>query len=1195
MNEKERSQSVSIQFIIGPASADHTKELVRQADDWLKQSDENEVFYLVPNHVKFETEINVLQELSNLPPYKDWEHMVSMRLQVFSFSRLAWYFLQNTEKYQKQKLSESGKYMVLRQVLLEIEPELILFRQEINKPGFIEQLIEIFDELQEGYISPKDLEETYLSMGQETHEADIKVKLKDIQLIFDCYTNRLIELDCDGHDLLLSLSEFLMENQQKNIMFIVSGFTNFTAIEKQLIEQLMRVSGEFRIALVLNQKYTQQAPQSIDLFYNTGVLYQELFQLAQMNQLPVLIDKKLTGAVDSKLNVIDEAWQASQKLAKSNPQNKQEGQDVLEIWKCNDSYAEVMSVAKKIRELVASGHYRYQDMVVLTRDIESYQRIIEPVFSSNDIPFYMNQEQEMKHHPLVDFLQSLFNMNQHYYQYRDVLRFLRTELFCPGNQELEASSQWEDFMLSFREQIDYTENVVLAYGYSGNDWIKKQDWKYINYHYGSEEDTLDKDQIIQEKSNDIRHLIRDYVAPFFKKLEKVSLGKEASLVFYDFLIEAGIEKQILFMRDQELLRGNLIKARNHEQAWQSLMTLLDEYTELMGDYLFELKEFIQIFQTGLEGLSFSKVPTTLDQLVVTSMDLVRAKKSKVTFIIGATDQQLPRKIENKTLLTDEERGLIKEQLPVEKHLKKDRTGDSAKEPFVFYLSLLSATEKIILSYPRISETSKEIKISPYLEVLKKSLGVEEQNKSHGFEVNQDINVSDFSTDDVLLSQWIGYKRLLQDENYPAPWLFNQLEKRLLKEKEFKTKRLLSSLEHQNIPENLSPVSVEELYGDTVYASVSKIENFYKCQYKYFLMYGLGLKERDKFELSPAATGDFYHETLDQFFKELIKRELVLSQMTQADIYDLTQAVLMNVLGEDKFAILNTTNRMNYIKYQLEKTIYRVGWSLKRQSERSNMDVIQTEVLFGQALQEISLDSLDFELSQQKKLKVRGKIDRIDKMKIEEDVYLSVIDYKSSKHNFDFVDAYYGLALQMVTYLNVALENAVTLVGEKAKAAGAFYMHVQNPVLTGSEKITDETIDEEMLKAFKYEGILVKEERLLESLDKTIDLGVKSSVYPYEQLKKGTMKSSRFVSEEELDWLIDNNQTKFKEAGEAIFKGSTKLNPAYKGQTRVACEFCPFRSVCQFDVMLKENNYHRIEPLDKEEIMKCQMEEQKNDE
>ena len=1174
---------VSIQFILGTANEEHTKELVCMADEWLKQSSAHEVFYLVPNHVKFETEIHVLKELSERPSYANWENMVSMNLQVFSFSRLAWYFLQNTASYQKQTLTPTAKYMILKQVLIESATDLSLFQFEIDKPGFVEQLVDLFDELQEGFVTYEDLEFLLKELKQDNSHSDEAVKLSDIQKIYANYSEKIIELNSDGHEILLSLAEYLKEKEMQYVMIIVSGFSNFTASEKQLIEALMLSAGEMKISLVLDKGYPHNQPEPFDLFYNTGNLYHELYQLARGKKIPLLFDHKINKRKEEKLAVLDEVWQDSQKISPSKP-TAIENSDWLEVWKCDDPYTEMVSMAKEVRRLVVDEGYRYQDIMILTRDLSLYEKVLGPVLDENKIPYYFNQETEMKHHPLVEFISSLFNMKKNYYQYKDVLRFLRSEIFSPISLEVDSLENWQKEQKNLRKAIDYTENVVLAYGFSGSDWIKEKDWKYIYYQYEGEELTVDKDRVIQDTSNEVRHLIKDHVGQFFKQLDQVTLGKEASFLLYDFMIQAGVEKQLTFMRDLELERGNLVKAKNHEQTWQAFISLLDEYTELMGEFEFVLEDFVQVIKAGLEGLTYSKVPTTLDQLEVTSMDLVRAKKSKVTFIIGATDQQIPRKIENKTLLTDEERGLVKEYLPFDKYLKKDRQGDLAREPFVFYLSLLSATDKVILTYPKSSDGAKELKISPYLNILKKQFKLEEHNKVVGFYEGQEVTENNFSTDDVLLREWLSYKRTIIDEKAQVPWLFNQLEKRLLKELPFKTERLLSSLTHQNIPEKLTPVSVEELYGDTVYASVSKIENFYKCQYKYFLMYGLGLRERDQFELSPAATGDFYHEALDQFFKEIMSEQYILSQMTQEEINKVTEQVLQKVLGQDKFGILNTTNRMNYIKYQLSQTIQRVGWNLKKQSERSNMSVIQTEVLFGQILQDKGLASLDFELGNKKKLKVRGKIDRIDKMTVEEDIYLSVIDYKSSKHNFDFVDAYYGLALQMVTYLNVALNNAVSLVGEEAKAAGAFYMQIQNPIITASEKIDEESLEEELLKSFKYEGILTNEERVLELLDKTMEPGVKSSVYPYQQLKKETMKSSQFVSEEELDWLLKNNQSKYEEAGKAIFSGETNLNPAYKKQKRIACEFCPFRSVCQFDVMLKENNYHRIEEINKEDVI-----------
>lgn len=65
----------------------------------------------------------------------------------------------------------------------------------------------------------------------------------------------------------------------------------------------------------------------------------------------------------------------------------------------------------------------------------------------------------------------------------------------------------------------------------------------------------------------------------------------------------------------------------------------------------------------------------------------------------------------------------------------------------------------------------------------------------------------------------------------------------------------------------------------------------------------------------------------------------------------------------------------------------------------------------------------------------------------------------------------------------------------------------------------------------------------------------------------------------------HNRANMRLAGDKITSGEIKLNPAYKDKERLACQMCPFRSVCTFDVMLQENNYHRLEKLNKEEALR----------
>lgn len=259
---------------------------------------------------------------------------------------------------------------------------------------------------------------------------------------------------------------------------------------------------------------------------------------------------------------------------------------------------------------------------------------------------------------------------------------------------------------------------------------------------------------------------------------------------------------------------------------------------------------------------------------------------------------------------------------------------------------------------------------------------------------------------------------------------------------------------------------EELYGKEIYTSISRMENFYNCEYKYFMQFGLKLKERTVYGLTPAATGDFYHESLDRFFKLLFSNQLSLVNMSDAQRRDFTEKVLQEVFGELRFEILDSSARMNYIRYQLGQTIQKVTWALQKQSKNTGMHPLQTEILFGQIAGAKGITGLELPLSNGGKLHVRGKIDRIDVASEQEDTWLSVVDYKSSGRSFDVTEAYYGMAMQLLTYLDVALMDAVRLTGKAAvKPAGSYYLHVHNPVLTETDDVEKNTLKNLVMMAF----------------------------------------------------------------------------------------------------------------------------------
>lgn len=67
-----------------------------------------------------------------------------------------------------------------------------------------------------------------------------------------------------------------------------------------------------------------------------------------------------------------------------------------------------------------------------------------------------------------------------------------------------------------------------------------------------------------------------------------------------------------------------------------------------------------------------------------------------------------------------------------------------------------------------------------------------------------------------------------------------------------------------------------------------------------------------------------------------------------------------------------------------------------------------------------LPSIAVKLSETEKMNLKGRIDRID-ISSDEDIYVKVVDYKSGNKDFEPAEFYYGLQLQLLLYLNAAMD------------------------------------------------------------------------------------------------------------------------------------------------------------------------------
>lgn len=1186
---------MALQFVLGRL---HTKKktiLFDQMLDWIEEEPDAQVFYLVPDHMKFESEMSILNHIKSKQTTNGSNLAGMINLQVFSFSRLAWYFLQDTALYSHSQLTETGLSMLMRRLLKENEEQLTIFRGESQQQGFVEKTTELFMELRNARVLPNDLEEVISHVFDESpHSKDFSLKLQDISLLYHSFLSHLEGKYIEKEDVLEALIEEVKKRDLSHAKIIIDNFHRFSAQEQELILQLVEHTKDVKVSLVLDKKYATEAPDLNTFFYQTGLTYYRLYQESRLRRLPVLHDQMIAENSDERcdgLNAFEDYWVSSFELTPSSRLVANENNiDRIEIREAESKQAEVLHTATTIKNIVADGNYRYKDVLVVSRTLDEYKMLLDSTFSEMNIPLFIDQAEKMANHALVESIQSLLTIYKRHYRYEDVMRFLRTELFIPlsENESIpkEKSARlsfWHNLTVDWRASVDTLENVMLAYGYEGNDWIKDIDWIYARFHLEEMDEQLDADKVMQERANKTRTVIRSALLPFFKQLKSVTSNREAARVLYQFLERQRFNDQLLNWRDQALEDGDLEDARKHEQVWQTFTQLLDEFVDVLGDEEWSIDTFLSILETGFEQATYSIVPPSIDQVMFTQFDKSRMSCKKIVFILGMTDSQLPLSIENESILTDEDREQLGEFLPENKFLMPSTSGRLANEPFNAYLAFMNASEKLVLSYPVRNDGSGDNRLSPYVERLNRQLSVPITLKYTDAGAGRDDSLETALTFIGSRRQSMGQlvtilrERLDNKSNPPLFWL--KLYQALYKQTASIERRILKSLEYRNIPKRLSPELAEQLYGKDLYLSVSQLESFYLDPYSHFLQYGLKLRERAVQELTPAETGTFFHDALDSIFRTVISKNLSFDQLNEQELNTVTEEVLQELYLNNKFKLLSMSNRMRFIRKQLSQTIQKMVWAMSNQTKRTQMQPKKSEVLFGRLGSKQGVPGLSFPLNTGGNLHVRGKIDRLDTLEMNDELYLSIVDYKSSKKALKFDEIYHGLMMQMLTYLDTAVHYSEDIFGKKAKPAGAFYAHVNNPMLKAADLMKKDWMDV-WLKSYKMDGIILNEDELVEQLDLTLPDSKYSLVYPIEYVKSRDQIKGKLISMEDLDLLLRHNREKIREAGNRILSGENTLSPIYDKKEYTPSVRGIYQPISQFDVLLPngQNQYRDLEAV-----------------
>lgn len=1160
---------MALEILLGKSSSDHEGALLAKMQKTLAQDKAAQAFYLVPNHIKFESEIDVISRLAKLMQ-RQGSAIAIPRVQVFSLSRLSWYYMQNDPLYYEANLSTNAMVMLVEHLLREHREELSLYQNMLTKQGFVSQFAQQLLEVKQSGVTWEKL--TEIAQGLSA-EQTLARKLKDLALIGqeldDNLTSRGQYLNSE---LLTALKVFLATDKVdlKHHYFYINRYSQMTAAERGIVEVLIREAGGVTIALPADRGTASlQDVQEHDLFYRPKQLAKQLRESAQKAEIAVKIEAiQEQRPLSETMRSIEQFWIDYEQQGVTADQWTV-NQDELQIWQTNSLYQEVEQIARTIRQEVAQGRSRYQDYLLVARDLSPYENVLPALFDKYELPFFMDADRSMKSHPLVAFLQGLLSLAPKY-ALTDVLALLKTELLLPAGVDIK----------DYREALAITENYALAKNIAGRRFMNDEVWHY-DQSVMDDEDLVVREQIaVKDQQLALIHdQMSQVVAPWLAQLAQSHDASELARLVYQFMIDQGVDQRLLAWRDAAVKANHLEEAQQPEQVWRTLMALLDDFVEVFGHDEMSQSQLADILAAGFENAKYTGIPATMDQVRVSESGIVQGQDYQTVIVFGATANQLPATVANTALLNDTDRATLATWLPEDNHLQETAERQMATETLLMYSAFMSAQQRLIWSYAT-TDGDKEQHASTYITRLQKQFELPVERFAALPDPKTDLVLPFIGSPKSTLAQLVVVNRIAKHERVPLSPAWQQLQQQVAQLLPQVTQRLMTSLTYVNQPHPLQAGLVEALFGKDLYASVSRLQTYAQNPYAFFLQYGLKLREREVMTLTPAERGTLLHAILEGVFGQLMESGQPLGSYTLPDISQLVNQVGHQVLAsaDPTFDIFNSSARMRYISEQLIQQVTTTLQAMRRgQPTNQKIETVGTELPFGMG--KPGLAGLKFDLPDGS-VSVRGKIDRYDEVKVDSQTapFLTIIDYKSSQRKFDLAKVLAGLELQLVTYW-LALEQNQT-----APVGAAVYWNAQTPWLKvkdlkpAGQGLTDLQVaaDQALSGQGKYQGLILRDDALLDQLTPVEN---QKAIFGFSRTKSGALSKSNndTFTPDELSLLKDYNKYQVKQIAAAILAGDFPLWPYRNGTQETALMNTPYKPVMFFDPLLG-NHYHDLKGL-----------------
>lgn len=1117
-----------IKIITSRAGYGKTSSLYKE----ILEKDKNaEVAYLmVPEQFTLQSELALMDKV-------DSKGLIYA--QVMSFERLSRLVLSRVGGLKRPYIDEIGKHMALRLIFDKHEDSLPMYKTAYKKEGFLSELSHTLSELKKMAVPPSLLLD---KSNQIENNALLKQKLFEIGFIYNEFLNYMQDQYIDNEDRISLLAEKInLYKEISNASFYFDSFTGFTALELSVIEQLAQMGTSLCFALTYDE-----ASEDKDVFSPTSLTINQLKTIAKATGSEFEIEALVNESTKSKeIRYIEKALYDYKA-----PSYKEEINDV-KLFEALDMEKEAEHCALEVLSLVRDFGYRFKDILIITPMPHLYAGPISRVFTRLEIPHFIDVKRDIMSSPLITLIFSYLDMHIKNLRYEDVFSFLKS-----GFTQLDES------------QYMPLENFVLKWGIKGRMWLDEN--RFSEERFFDQYDSSEYKEKIK--------IARDYLVSLFelnkKSFKGSGTGPSYAKALFGFLTEIKAQDQLeIFVK--KLREENAFDyANENAQIWNIILDTLDQLVEIMGEKPMSLEEFRNILYEGIKQHEIGIIPPALDQVIVATLDRSRSTAIKALFFMGLNDTYVPHVGKDSPILLDDDKKKLKD-LGV--NLPSELDNAMSDETLSIYSALSKPNDKLFLSYSLSGgEDNKALRPSTIINRLKTLF----PNLHERSSLSDTSVFSYISTPDYSFGKLAGELRdLVEEKHLDKDWL--SLYSWYIDNDgwEARRQRLLDNLFYKNQQEYITPTQAKQLYEAPFKASVSRLERFAKCPFDHFVQYGLKPEPRKVHEIGPPELGTIFHSAIEDFAKLANNKASLPLLLDKKTCDEQIDKLIENCVSDHIKILMDNSKRNAYMMKKIKKVGRRAAWTMVNQMSKGRFEPYDFEM---------KLPPIVLDLGEYGTIELTGQIDRVDILDENEKTYVKIIDYKSREKKFSLSDAYNGLDIQLIVYLESVLEHLPSLKKTKAYPAGAFYFPIVDKLIESD--LTDvEEIEKQIAGKLKMQGIVLKDINIIKAID--ADIENEGSVIDV-RVKDEDIKSENALSDEEFTALLDHVMELVKDMSKEILAGNISIHP-YSDKQKAQCSYCEYSSMCKFDTLFEGNTHKTVKALKDKEVKELLMKKEES--